>query len=202
MAEETAPDPKAADAAAYRKALYAEADKLKVKYDKRWSDDRIESAIAAVGKTRPEPSEPAPIPAPPVEAAPTPEPIMTTQTPEEAEYEGLMAQADKLRISRTFKKGISAEGIREAIERHMAAGGQAKLILEAQAADKAAKGPADMVSVRVLKLGDNKISKGVHIPGAGDLRFRFGEIVKFDRKIALDLEGRGYAEIQDVVSAA
>lgn len=51
------------------------------------------------------------------------------------------------------------------------------------------------VKVRVLKAGDNKISKGIHIPGVGDLCYKQGDEITLVRENAKQLEARGFLEI-------
>ena len=53
------------------------------------------------------------------------------------------------------------------------------------------------VTVRVTKKGDGKISTGKHVTGLGDLTYEYRETPKLPRSIAMDLEERGFAEIQD-----
>lgn len=49
---------------------------------------------------------------------------------------------------------------------------------------------------RVLPKGDGKISKGIHVPGVGDLRYKHGDIVpNLERRAAKELEDRGFIEI-------
>lgn len=54
---------------------------------------------------------------------------------------------------------------------------------------------AGRVEVRVLKPGDNKISKGIHIPGVGDLCFKYNDRLPLTREAAKQLETRGFVEI-------
>lgn len=54
----------------------------------------------------------------------------------------------------------------------------------------------DLVDIRILPLGDGKVSMGVHIPGVGDAHYEKGEIAKgWLRENAEALEQRGFAEI-------
>jgi hypothetical protein len=55
--------------------------------------------------------------------------------------------------------------------------------------------PADVVTARVMKLGDGKISTGQHVPGVGEVHYERGEEFTTARAIAQDLEERGYVEI-------
>jgi hypothetical protein len=77
--------------------------------------------------------------------------------------------------------------------------------LRARAARQAAtrqaeETPPDVVKARVTKLGDAKISMGVHVPGVGEACYEHNEILEVERKIALDLEARGFAEIIEAVA--
>jgi len=54
----------------------------------------------------------------------------------------------------------------------------------------------DLVDIRILPLGDGKVSMGIHIPGIGDAHYERGEIAKgWLRENAEALEQRGFAEI-------
>lgn len=54
----------------------------------------------------------------------------------------------------------------------------------------------EIVTVRVLPLGADKISMGEHIAGIGELHYERGETFQVERSIAEALEARGFAEIQ------
>ncbi|WP_269715768.1 hypothetical protein [Caulobacter sp. NIBR2454] len=68
----------------------------------------------------------------------------------------------------------------------------------AKQADKSvvAQGSIKQVVVRVLKKGAGKISTGQHVPGVGEVHYEFGETFSVGEDTALDLEERGFAEIQ------
>lgn len=53
-----------------------------------------------------------------------------------------------------------------------------------------------IVSVRVLKLGADKISTGTHLAELGDEFYAQGEIFEVAKSIADALENRGFVEIQ------
>jgi len=112
-----------------------------------------------------------------------------------AERANLLAQAGALGIT-TLRKNASNETIRQAIERHMVAQAQADVVKAAQE-DIRARQKADTVQCRITKKGDQKVSKGIHIPGRGDLKFAWRDVVMLDRKAALVLEDRGFVEIED-----
>jgi hypothetical protein len=52
------------------------------------------------------------------------------------------------------------------------------------------------VPVRVTKKGHGQVSTGEHISGLGDLTYDHGETPDLPRSIALELEDRGFVEIQ------
>lgn len=68
----------------------------------------------------------------------------------------------------------------------------------AKTAQKAAAPAAadPIVEVRVTKMGDGKISNGVHETGLGDQFYDHNEEFKVAASIAFALQDRGYAEIQ------
>lgn len=53
-----------------------------------------------------------------------------------------------------------------------------------------------VVAVRVTKKGDGKISTGKHVAMLGDELYEAGEEFSISRSIALELEDRGFVEIQ------
>lgn len=55
----------------------------------------------------------------------------------------------------------------------------------------------DLVSVRVSKKGDARISRGVHHGGIGDDHFEKGDTFEVPRTRAAELEERGYVEPLD-----
>lgn len=56
--------------------------------------------------------------------------------------------------------------------------------------------PDPVVSVRVLKLGADKISTGLHMAELGDEFFAQGEVFEIAKSIADALEAKGFVEIQ------
>lgn len=56
---------------------------------------------------------------------------------------------------------------------------------------------AEMVTVRITKKGDGKVSNGNHIATLGDEYFDTGETPMLPRDTAEALEERGFVEIQD-----
>lgn len=55
--------------------------------------------------------------------------------------------------------------------------------------------PPELTRVRVLKLGADRISMGVHIAGVGEAFYERGESFDTEVPIARELEDRGYVEI-------
>lgn len=54
----------------------------------------------------------------------------------------------------------------------------------------------DLVDIRILPMGDGKVSMGIHVAGIGDAHYEKGEIAKgWIRENAEALELRGFAEI-------
>ena len=83
-------------------------------------------------------------------------------------------------------KGRPTETILEMIGKH----------LGAAAIKGRTEVPLTRVQVRVLKKGDNKISKGIHIPGIGDICHKAGDVIAMSSDSASVLEERGFVEIQ------
>jgi hypothetical protein len=52
-----------------------------------------------------------------------------------------------------------------------------------------------VVQVRVLPMGDGKISMGVHVPGVGEAHYERGEQFSLIETVAIALEDRGFVEI-------
>lgn len=66
-----------------------------------------------------------------------------------------------------------------------------------QAVAKSAAGEVEPVlTVRVLKMGHDKIHMGHHVGGVGEAFYEHGEKFNVARSIALALEDRGYVEIE------
>lgn len=93
-------------------------------------------------------------------------------------------------ISRAASQAEAAEAKakEEALRKRAARQAAAKLKEDAP--------PPDVVSCRVLKAGDGRVSMGIHIAGVGDAFYERGETFKIERSIAADLEDRGLVEIE------
>lgn len=94
-------------------------------------------------------------------------------------------------ISRAASQAAAAEAAaeQEAFKKR-AARQAASVMLEPETVDN--------VSCRVLKLGDGKISMGVHVAGIGDAFYEKGETFTLPRDLATGLEDRGMVEISEV----
>lgn len=123
------------------------------------------------------------------------EQLMMNEIPnDEAERAALYQEAASLGIPIDKRRGT--EAIREHIARNKVAKAQAMEIIKAQEALRAAE-KAPEVTVRITKLGHQKISRGVHIPGKGDLTFSWKETTVLERPIAEALEAKGFVEIDE-----
>lgn len=92
-------------------------------------------------------------------------------------------------ISRAASNAVAAEQLakEEALKKRAARQAAAKLQDDAP--------PPEMVECRVLPMGADRISMGIHIAGIGDAFYERGEKFTVERSIAEALEGRGYVEI-------
>jgi hypothetical protein len=72
---------------------------------------------------------------------------------------------------------------------------QVQAVTQAKAQIKSATA-TDTVSARVLPMGNGKISKGIHIPGKGDLTYNTGDTLTTERTLAEGLQNKGFVEIQ------
>jgi hypothetical protein len=115
---------------------------------------------------------------------------------EEEERRALLEQAARLGISRELRPGLNNDGIRDRIMARMAEQAAIQAVLDEQDRLKAVKAPEARVTIRVLPLGDKKISKGVHIPGVGDVKYSYGDLVPDVLISAAKVhQANGYAEI-------
>lgn len=115
---------------------------------------------------------------------------------EEAERRVLMERCTMMGIGHLVPPRANNDGIREMLGRHMAEKAQ-KMAAEEAASRLKARGPvARFVQMRVLPLGDKKISTGIHVPGFGDEYFSRGDIVEsVPLETAKVHERNGYGEI-------
>jgi hypothetical protein len=115
---------------------------------------------------------------------------------DEAERRVLMERCTMMGIGHLVPPRANNDGIREMLGRHMAERAQ-KMAAEEAASRLKARGPvARFVQMRVLPLGDKKISTGIHVPGFGDEYFSRGDIVpNVPLETARTHERNGYGEI-------
>ena len=96
---------------------------------------------------------------------------------EEAEKKMLMERCMQVGIAHLIPARANPNAIRDILGRHMAERAQKQATEEATARLRA-KGPVEeFVALRVLPLGDKKISNGIHIPGFGDETYQYGDII-------------------------
>ena len=134
---------------------------------------------------------------------------MTEPTPQMAEeVEIAKAEERKALLAELAHHGLTAprkkasnEALREMLTNHVAAKAQADEIIKAQKAAEAVR-EKDMVTCTVTKAGDQKLSRGIHIPGKGDLRYSWREKISVERSVAEGLEARHYVEIDDAPATA
>lgn len=191
MTDETPQAPKAPKKKADKdveaiEAAKAEAIKLAraegVDADESWPLERIESATLKAMQAKEDAAKAAAAeaakPAPVAKPAPAEDP--------EARAE-VMKTAHEAGMDLEDLKGRPIDVVLSMIGKHMTE----------QAVKRAQGVPKEVgrVQVRVLKKGDNKISKGIHVPGVGDLRHKHGDTLTITREAALQLEERGYVEI-------
>lgn len=208
MTTETLNPPQTDTEAERKAALKIEGEKLGIKFHPRHSAQRMADMIAE-HKAGP-PVQAAPAPVAQAVAPPQPQPysvppgtttMANISVPgqlarEEEERRRLMDRCTQLGIAHTIPPRAGPDAIREIMGRHMAENAQKIAIKEAEARVKA-KGPETVfVQMRVLPLGHNKISKGIHIPGIGDEMYERGDVIDMlDIKIATEHELAGRGEI-------
>ena len=111
-------------------------------------------------------------------------------------------KATELGLAGAIPKGASVDQVMKRITDHLAAKAQEQQILEEQARRREAMPQQQVVQVRILKKGDGKVGKGIHLPGIGNACYRWGEIVDMPLDIAIAQEENGYVERTDVTVAA
>lgn len=161
----------------------AEAEGVSVGAD--WPIERIEAATLKAMQAKEDAAKQAAIEAAKPPEAPKPgpaeDPEMRAQVMEEAHKAGM--DLEDLR-------GRPLDVVLSMIGKHMTEQAMKKHAQE--------KPEVGRVTVRVLKAGDNKISKGIHIPGVGDLKYKFGDLIpNMPRDAAESLEKLGRVEIQE-----
>lgn len=96
---------------------------------------------------------------------------------QEQERKILMDKCAQVGIAHKIPPRANNDSIRDILGRHMAEVAQQMASKDAASRLKA-KGPQEQfVAMRVLPLGHQKISKGIHVPGFGDECFEKGDII-------------------------
>jgi hypothetical protein len=166
-----------ADAEATRKAEALElAHEAGINVDESWSSDRIEKAVedaleAADNAPEPEPQ--------------APQGEIDVDDPIRKE---ILSEAQKVGMNLHELEDKDNDTVLALIGAHMSE----QTLRKSEAQENAGK-----VTVRVTKKGDNKISKGIHVPGVGDLKHSKGTELLIGLQVARELEDRGFVEIQD-----
>ena len=96
---------------------------------------------------------------------------------EEAEKKMLMDRCMQVGIAHLIPARANPNAIRDILGRHMAERAQKQAAEEATARLRAKGAVEEFVSLRVLPMGDKKISNGIHIPGFGDETYQYGDII-------------------------
>lgn len=152
------------------------ANEVGITVNEDWTAERIEAAVEKALETE----ENAPPPA--KEAAPV---EVDEDDPVRVE---ILAEAAKVGMNLTDLEGKDNETVLSLIGSHV----QENALRQAAALEDAGK-----VTVRVTKKGDGKLSKGIHVPGVGDLTHPAGAELRMGKAVAEELEERGFVEIQD-----
>ena len=106
---------------------------------------------------------------------------------------------EAIEVGVKIDKRWSNERLLEEISRKHIELAQQKAVTNAQAELKTAA-HTETVSARILPMGNNKISKGIHIPGKGDIKYQTGDTMNCERALAEGLQARGFVEIQNAAT--
>lgn len=160
-----------------RAEAIAKAKEIGLEVDDTWSAERIEDAIVKAKAAAAE-----------AEKAPKSEPETKAEIDEDDPIRAeIMAEAKKVGMNLAELDGKTNEEALTLIGAH---------VTTQAVRNEEAKADAGRVSMRVLPNGDNKISKGIHVPGVGDLRYRKGDVIEGALpEPAKQLEAKGYVEI-------
>lgn len=167
-------------------AQIAEATKLAeaegVTVGKGWTLDRIEAATMKAMQAKEDAAKAAAVeaakPAPVAKPAPAEDPVARAEVMKSAHDAGMDLED---------LKGRPLDVVLSMIGKHMTE--------QAVKRTQGVQTDVGRVEVRVLKAGDNKISKGIHIPGVGDLCYKHDDRLTLPREAAKQLEARGFVEI-------
>jgi hypothetical protein len=147
-----------------------------IEVDDSWSADRIEKAVEDALDAEANAPEP------------EPEPELADVDEEDPIRQEILAEAKRVGMNLHDLRGKDNDAVLALIGAHVS---------EQTLRKEEAREDAGKVEVRVTKKGDNKLSKGIHVPGVGDLRHKHGAVLKMAKHLALELEDRGFVEIQD-----
>lgn len=172
-------DIEAIDAARAAAIKLAEAEGVTI--DPDWTLERIEAATLHAMQAKEDAAKAAALEAAKPKA---PAPSLAGEDPEVRKE--VMAEAHKAGMDLEDLKGRPIDQVLSMIGKHMS---------EKAVRQSANVAEAGRVEVRVLKKGDNQISKGIHVPGVGDLCYKAGDHLTVTREAAGQLEERGYVEI-------
>lgn len=92
-------------------------------------------------------------------------------------------------MKKTISAAESAEQVRVSEELRARAARQAARNMNVEAKEES-------VQARVTKMGDGKVSMGIHAAPYGDAYHEHGETLTLPASVAEALEARGYVEIQ------
>lgn len=169
---------KIAEAELRKEALKAAKD-AGIQVDETWTSERIEDAVAKAKAAEEAAAK-----------APKPEPKPAAEVNEEDPIrKEILAEAESAGMNLADLEGVENDEVLALIGQHVGA----QALKKEDAVEQ--KGH---VSMRVLKAGDGKISKGVHVPGVGDLKYKQGDVIDGAKAhLAAQLEDRGFVEILD-----
>jgi hypothetical protein len=155
-----------------------------IEVNKDWTAEQIQSAINKAEKAAKDAEKAAADEAAKPKAAKPAEPEPTEE--EAAMRAEIMAEAHKAGMDLDELKGKPVDEVLNLIGKHIGE--------QATRKDAEANVAPGKINVRVLKAGDNKISKGIHVPGVGDLRYKHNDTLKVTRQAFAVLEGKGFVE--------
>lgn len=149
-----------------------------ISVDETWHSERIEKAVEDAQDALANAPEP---------AAEVEEPVANIDQDDPIRAE-ILAEAEKAGMNLVDLENKDNDTVLTLIGAHI----REQTLRKNEALEDAGK-----VEIRVTKKGDGKLSKGIHVPGVGDLTHPQGAMLKMSKHIAEELEERGFVEIQD-----